>query len=817
MNIPLSISTYFDNSFSPQKLKMWSNRERIITKAPILPYMYSKTRPMFPCIMDSVKKRLLSNPFKEVNLYKCTFNSSGDVGRYGTDDKVCLENHIPFENRSMIDEPEWIKQFANTRPLRIMSFDFEMENDGKTFPIPARNPITGIGYKCAVGFENVGMGTGAGGINSDDIHTIWSDKRGHDDEILREFFEVVDKFDPDVFVGFNSNGFDMRYARDRCTINKINFERHIARSIDTVDPVNFVVRKNLASRKSYTELRIDGRISYDLYYPVLRDQSMFGIKSRTMKDVADWYRIKDVVREDMSNVNRYLDTEDGRKKIDRYLRSDINITERLFKIYFANAQMLAEKLLIPLDEIVNASPSLLSNIIFGRELMKRNIVSDGSVINRYVKEHVYNKRGGHVETYKFGLIKKLKKLDFKSYYPFITVQWNLSPETCFIVGYEEFKGEMGYKFWWATETVEGREIRWFYSSIPDSTLGKNVIVKINMTDDGFLPIYMRDLFDERATLKKRMKEIEKEIGKDKVIDDVENAGLKSRENAVKIILNSFTGYVGAEHALYGNLAVYICITGFGRYITQRVIEKYKDIVVSSDTDAVYEDQSIGDISEQEANTFVSSIIIGELGFKKCWIVMEEEGGDTFGAAFFLNTVGKNYYIEDKSRNLVIKHGVATKSSGKARIVDKSTDEIVSAMLSGGISSKNEKMIKAIDESYDMSKWTVNDIMQGVHVRKASDYKKGNPIGLTIGRLAQQRWKIPESNLDGMQFTYIKLRGKSNYAVVSNADKLSDFAWDKDYYISVMDRTLKSLGLEDFHPRNRTVVRTVQKDITSAWG
>lgn len=817
MNVPLTISTYFDNSFSPQKLKMWSNGKRHITTAPILPYMYSKTRPMFPCITDKVKKRLLSNPFKEVDLYKCTFNSSGDVGRYGTDDKVCLENHIPFENRSMIDEPQWITRFANDRSLKIISFDFEMQNDGRTFPIPARNPIVGIGYKRVVGFENIGLNSGAGGINSDDIVTIWSDRKGRDDDILREFFDVVDKFDPDIIVGYNSNGFDLKYGRDRCTINRINFDKYIARSMDTVSPVNFIVRKNMASRKSYTELRIDGRISYDLYYPILRDQSMFGIKSRQMKDVAEWYRIKDIVREDMSNVDRYLETEDGRKKIDRYLRSDINITERLFKIYFANAQMLAEKLYIPLDEIINATPSLLSNIIFGRELMKKNIVSDGSVINRYVKEHVYNKRGGWVESYKYGYIKKIKKLDFKSYYPFLTVQFNLSPETCFIVGYEELKGEMGYRFWWATETVERREIRWFYSSIPDSTLGKNVIVKINMTDDGFLPIYMKDLFDERAALKKRMKEIEKEIGKDKVIDDVEYTGLKSRENAVKIILNSFTGYVGSEHALYGNLAVYVCITGFGRYITQRAIEKFYQVVVSSDTDAIYEDVSIGNISEQDANTFISSIIIGELGFKKCWIVMEEEGGDTFGAAFFLNTVGKNYYIEDKSRNLVIKHGVSTKSTSMARIVDKATDEIVSTMLGGGMSFKNEKLIKAIDNSYDTSKWKIRDIAKGVHVRKEGDYKKGTPIGLTIGRLAKERWKIPDSQLDGMQLMYVKLRGKSNYAVVSESDDINNYPWDKEYYVNMLDKLLENLGLSDFHPRNRGVVRTVQKGIEDAWG
>ena len=41
--------------------------------------------------------------------------------------------------------------------------------------------------------------------------------------------------------------------------------------MDTKEPVEFVEKKNLASGKKYVEVRIDGRVSYDLYYPVIRD------------------------------------------------------------------------------------------------------------------------------------------------------------------------------------------------------------------------------------------------------------------------------------------------------------------------------------------------------------------------------------------------------------------------------------------------------------------------------------------------------------------------------------------------------------------
>ena len=108
-------------------------------------------------------------------------------------------------------------------------------------------------------------------------------------------------------------------------------------------------------------------------------------------------------------------------------------------------------------------------------------------------------------------------------------------------------------------------------------------------------------------------------------------------------------------------------------------------------------------------------------------------------------------------------------------------------------------------------------MKGLHVRKKSDYKKGTPIGLTIGQLAKKRWNIPDSDLDGMQLNYIKLRGNRNYAVVSESDNVNDFPWDKDYYIDMLDKLLENLGLMDFHPRNRSAIKTIQKGITDAWG
>ena len=216
------------------------------------------------------------------------------------------------------------------------------------------------------------------------------------------------------------------------------------------------------------------------------------------------------------------------------------------------------------------------------------------------------------------------------------------------------------------------------------------------------------------------------------------------------------------------------------------------------------------MNESDVNKFVENIIKG-MGFQEeCVIKMENEGN--YGAAYFLPTAGKNYYIWDIDKKRVIKHGVATKSTSMAKIIDRSTDSIVEEMLTGEINWKNKKLLSEIDNAYDTSKWRIVDIAKSIHLRRPDAYKKGNPIGLTIGKLSKKRWKIPDADIEGMQVLYIKLRGKSNYAVVDVNDNIDDFAWDKTYYLDMLDQLLSNLGLSDFHPKNRNVVRTVQKNI-----
>ena len=64
-----------------------------------------------------------------------------------------------------------------------------------------------------------------------------------------------------------------------------------------------------------------------------------------------------------------------------------------------------------------------------------------------------------------------------------------------------------------------------------------------------------------------MKEIKK--------DSAEYEYLHVRQNALKIVANTITGYEGQEYARFGDLGVYCAITGLCRWYIKLVMEKIK--------------------------------------------------------------------------------------------------------------------------------------------------------------------------------------------------------------------------------------------------
>jgi DNA polymerase elongation subunit (family B) len=522
MNIPLLVKPFIDKYTKNQKLEIWYNGHVSYIDAPFNPYFYSLYKLKINSQFEECNKILFSN-LQPTNLYKYSFQNTQIARQYQEEDSI--EAKINYLNRILIDEQNFFIKYQNTESLKIMYFDIETDTTGM-FPTPERNAIIAIGCKCG-----------------SRKRIFMSETYDNDKIILNKFFDFIKETDPDVITHYNGDLFDIPYIIERMKINHI--------------PLNRWSRNNKDIHQYKNTINIGGRVSFDLYHEAQHDQTLYGIKNLKMKTLAKFLnidKILDIKEIEYSKMRELVNTT----KLRDYLISDVEITEKLFNIYFKNVKILAEMNKIPLNLMIGASASFLPNIIHGRAFQRLNIVSDKINGERHLK-YIKKKQGALVNTFNPGLYNHpIYKVDFASQYPRICQTFNFSPETVRIIRYDNYTGR--YKF-----DISNPDKYIF--NIPDETSNKNIIIAIDMTKRGFLSQFMENVLTERFDIKKRMKTLEK--------GSPEYEEFHVRQNALKIICNVQTGYHGQEFALFGDLGTYCAITGLGRYYLQLAMEGIK--------------------------------------------------------------------------------------------------------------------------------------------------------------------------------------------------------------------------------------------------
>ncbi|MEM3151370.1 MAG: 3'-5' exonuclease, partial [Candidatus Bathyarchaeia archaeon] len=117
-----------------------------------------------------------------------------------------------------------------------------------------------------------------------------------DEKVISDFSKFINEFDPDVIVGFNNNNFDWPYLIERAKINKMNLS---------------VTREGFNPHKSlYGHISITGRANIDLL-DFAKDVPE--IKLETLEELVDFLKIKFEGKLLISNVARYIETEEEKK------------------------------------------------------------------------------------------------------------------------------------------------------------------------------------------------------------------------------------------------------------------------------------------------------------------------------------------------------------------------------------------------------------------------------------------------------------------------------------------------------------------------
>jgi len=510
----------------------------------------------FPCIskLELVDRKFFGKPVKAVKVYCKTTNIMPEYAkalRKLEGVKDCLEDDIRFAMRYLIDNnvvpcgwhevevteettrrdvyidkvclaksvPKLLEK-AEAPQLRVLGFSsIYYSKEGS--PKADRNPVVIISTATN---------------NGEQKQFLAADNR-NDKPVLEAFIKYVRSFDPDVIVGYGNNVQDWTYLRERCKKHglKLNVDR------TPTEPHTSV----------YGHVSLVGRANLDL---ADYSEEFPEVKIKTLANLADYLGIMKVENRRIIEDIEFADYWDNKEKRDLLkdfsndnTRCIMGITEAILDF----AMQLSNLVSLPLDHVGTAAAGFRVEWF----LIKRTH-SIGELVPRRIEQPYRSYAGGLVLQPTPGLHENIAVLDFKSMYPNLMINYNLSPDT-----YVSPKDPIPLG-----GVYEAPEVKHKFRKEPP----------------GFYKEVLTYLIGVRDQIRPKMSKLKP--------GNVEYRVLDARQKAVKIITNASYGYAGWIGARWYVKPVAEAAAAWGRHTIMTSIEMAKKEqlkVVYGDTDSIF--------------------------------------------------------------------------------------------------------------------------------------------------------------------------------------------------------------------------------------
>jgi len=778
MKIPLSVYPVDDG--------ILVYRNNTIDKAPypFKPFALAQ-KDKFPTVFGPVETWRKVPDDEDVAYTKIQFDTPKDLMDFkkknSNESNYLLVNN--FIEQIYITEPDFFLQYPHTQDLTIMFFDIEVASKGDgLFPKAHSNEILCIGFSIWK-YTNDGRKRKihheiCKGFN---ISTM-SDK-----VVIDTFLDRVQEFDPDILVGYNSDEFDLPYMIERAQMMRCDIKK-LSRGF----------REPVIGNGDY-KVRIPGRIHFDLYNSnsgVKKDQTLFGIKSKTLKEVSRWYKVKRTIQVNGSWIEDEMYDIEVKEHIENllklfiedpellyaYLDDDIYRTEGTGNVYIRNCITLSEMMQVSLDSIITMYSSFVPKLVVSRNMHIRKLINTESNFFKY-NIHTGTKaklseelkyEGAVVGLYRDGYIPATWKIDFKSMYPSSIQTWNLGPDTTKLIRVEEYTGTYACK--------QENEYNWYRipTKFDKGKYAYDFIVRVANNREGFLRQEIARLKQERTKIKGEMAIAE---GDDKI-------ALYSQQWAIKIILNSIYGLLGLKSSIYGDMISAVMVTSMCRWSTMKMLQNISDIVIEADTDGYIISR---EVNANEKTNWLSEEIKKKFFLNENFMELDLEG-DGDRAYFYLM---KNYVIEEAAGKYSI-HGSSLKGSRVSKIVDRAIGLGIKYIF-------NDKPIdEVISEAYNFKGLTVEDFMERAKMTKEKiDYtdiydfrlflakQVESQTGQILTAGAQIMYVMTKDKLPFPDFSSYYRSGK-NYTYIGYCNSVEEL--DIKYYNSLIDKALAKFGV-----------------------
>jgi len=530
----------------------------------------SRDRQAAPVRLERVKMTVLG---REKELWKVFCERPYDVPHVSKaiSNYVAYENGIPFGKRYMIDKnlapfTTIVYQREGRRLLKIlgrkeeavslraMAFDIETYNPNG-MPRPEKDEVIMISYEMD-GERKV--------ITSRDVGREFAIVCKDERAMIKKFLDAIREKDVEVLLGYNSTVFDLPYLKTRADVNGLEFA--IGR-----DGSSFRVRRQ--GIRDVAE--ITGRIHVDLY-PLVRFMGFIGafkVSKYTLENAYEELTGKKKLMVQKLDIWKMWDDKKLSGELADYSRFDSLATMEIGKILLPLEIEMGRLTRLPLFDVSSATAGqLVESLLMQRSFMHKAIIPNKPDDALAQERELGPIKGAFVKLPQPGIYENLAVFDFRGLYPSIITSHNIDPFTLNPP-----------------------------KSVPDSECfvspsGSRFAKKPR----GLIPAVLEELIGMRGELKAKLRKTEK--------DTHEYEMLFARVQSLKILANSYYGYLAYPRSRWYSRECGESVTAWGRHFIQETIENAERCgfeVLYGDTDSIF--ILVGKKAREDALAFMKKV------------------------------------------------------------------------------------------------------------------------------------------------------------------------------------------------------------------
>ena len=620
--------------------------------------------------------------------------------------------------------------------LKVLCFDIETYNP-VGMPRPEKDAIVMISYSySAEGVRRSGLITFKEIPLSRHRETIIVER--DERSMLERFALLLNELDVDIISGYNSANFDIKYMINRSAA--IGMELNLSR---------FRGETSLERHGMVDKVKIGGRIHLDVYQIVKfivlvgASESILKLDSYTLRNVYEAISGDKKLSIDRNDVYRMWDgSGEELATLADYCISDSLSLHAVYDVLVPITLELSRVTgNVPSDVAVSTTSQLVEFMLMLYAHRYGEIVPNKPDDREIRARQLLPYEGAYVKTPNPGIYENMVVLDFRGLYPSIIISHNIDPSSICTSCDDYFESPTGIKF-----DKKGRYIS---------------------------PMIVKMLVEQRSSVKKLYKK------------DPENIVLGSRSQALKIIANSFYGYLGYARARWYSRECASSVTAYGRQYIQGAIAKAEERgfrVLYSDTDSIV--MLLNEHTKEEALSFMGEVNsslpemmeleLEDFYRRGLFVGKKNEKGEVTGAKKKYAFISEGGHIKIKGFELVRRDW--------SKIAQSTQRQVLETILKDGSAEKAAEIVKEVVKRLKAGEVPLSDLVISTQLGKSIESYDGKSPELSAAKKAIEKGFKTKEEVEHSVLGYVITKGGQT---ISDKALLYGMAkdYDPDYYIN----------------------------------